>query len=187
MKIILLNGPKSAGKDTIADAYKNYHRGTRSVTVLPMVRAMHENALAEYGLPADSVDVINRTGCKDQPSGTLGGKTPREVYIEYGDKMREKYGEYVFGDMWLKRAAMVTPEKNGVIIVPDVRFQPEVNSAIRLAGRDNVMLVYVIRPGKSWFGDIGRFCEHDWSCTFLNNGPLDGLGYRFDSAIIEAW
>lgn len=187
MKIILLNGPKSVGKDTIADAYKNVTRGTRSVSILPMARAMHENALAEYGLPAESVDLINRTGCKDKPSGTLGGKTPREVYIEYGDKMRAKYGEYVLGDMWLKRAASIAPEKNGVIVVPDVRFQPEVNSAIRLAGRDNVMLVYVIRPGKSWFGDIGRFCEHDWSCTFLNNGPLDALGGKFENAINEAW
>ena len=185
MRVVLFNGPRTAGKDTLASALASRLSSRHPVTILPMARPMHEAALAEYDLPPETVDAYQSV--KDAPQAELGGESPREVYIEYGNRLRAEHGPDVIGDAWLKQAASIANHERGWLLVPDVRFQPEVNAAIRLAGKNNVMLVYVVRTGTSWEKDIGRFCEHDWSCTFINNGSLDDLGGRVERLLERAW
>lgn len=185
MRVVLFNGPRTAGKDTLASALAARLGSRNPVTILPMARPMHNAALAEYGLPPEKVDEYQAV--KDLPQDELGGKTPREAYIDYGNRLRAEHGQDVLGDMWMKTAAQIVNHERGWLLVPDVRFQPEVNAAVRLAGRNNTMLMYVVRTGSSWEKDIGRFCEHDWSCTFINNGTLDDLGGRVERLLERAW
>ncbi len=185
MKVVLFNGPRTAGKDTLASALASRLSSRHPVTILPMARPMHEAALAEYNLPPETVDAYQAV--KDKPQPELNGKTPREVYIEYGGRLRAERGPDVLGDLWRERASFITNHEHGWLLVPDVRFQPEVNAAITLAGKNNVMLTYVVRTGTSWERDIGRFCEHDWSCTFINNGSLDDMGGRLERLLERAW
>ena len=195
MKVVLFNGPRTAGKDTLASALASRLSSRHPVSILPMTKPMKMGAIRTVRYPnfteqfdgniEEAYEYFEAN--KDVALACLGGKTPRELYIEYGNKLRAEHGPDVLGDAWLNQAAQIVNHERGWLLVPDVRFQPEVNAAIRLAGKNNVMLVYVVRTGTSWERDIGRFCEHDWSCTCINNGSLDDLGGRVERLLERAW
>ncbi len=185
MKVVLFNGPRKSGKDTLAQAFANRIDHRVPVSCMKMATPMHEAALAEYDLGPHMVAAFESV--KDEPQPQLGGKTPRKVYIDYGNNLRAKHGPDVLGNMWIERVADIVNHERGWILVPDVRFQPEVNAAVRIAGASNVMLMYVVRTGCTWDGDIGRYCDHDWSCTFINTGSLDGLGGRVEQLLERSW
>lgn len=158
----MLNGPRRTGKSTIARAFA-WEVGIAAmnfsvVRVLHVGHVMQGEALAEYGLSADCVQMFDQVGIKDSPLPLLNGKTPREVYIAYGNRIREEQGENAVADLWLVAAAkLVATVSPTVIVVPDVRFMPEYNAACKLVGAHNVYLYTLHRPGHTWDGDIGSY------------------------------
>jgi len=196
MRVVLFNGPARAGKDTLASALHAHFSGSgRDAAILSVMMPAKLDAIRTVRYPGFAKQfggVIELTydhfeRNKDTPLECLDNKTPRQFYIEYFTRMREERGQGCLADAWAERAKAYTARENTLVLVPDVRLQVEVNAAVTLAGRNNVMLMYVTRDGTSWQNDIGRFCEHDWSCTFVNNGTLDGLGERVERLLQRAW
>ena len=198
MYVVLLNGPKGSGKDTIASEFAVLDEKR---AVLPVARQMQEEAMKAIGHPAETVDLVNRNGIKDEtcsfvyhnahlvawPEGTtLPILTPRELYIAYGDKLRAEQGSEVFADAWLKQAAILMRQGVETLVMPDCRLQPEVNAAIRLVGTNRTLLVHVPREGCTWDNDIGSYCDHDYSYMFINNFRRDELGTAL-SNIVPHW
>jgi|LGOV01.1.fsa_nt_gb hypothetical protein len=149
MKVILLNGPKRSGKDYIAERVALLG----GMTVRSMMQPMKIAALTLRGLHPDTW--LQFETRKDEPAPELDGQTPREVYIAHGTMMRERYGQNFVANLWMRH----TSEARGCndIIVPDVRFAPEVDAVVRLVGARNVVLVGVHRKGTNWDNDIGSY------------------------------
>jgi hypothetical protein len=65
------------------------------------------------------------------------GKTPRQIWIEVGNKMRE-----VYADVWIDNALRGTPSAQ-VLIITDLRFENEAKKVHSLGGK----IFKIIRPG----------------------------------------
>ena len=168
-RIILLNGPRQVGKDFIADRYiENALFGIKA-RKLPVMWPGKLKAMDEYGVPLTTVEAMEYA--KDEPHDMLrdlfGIKTPREVYIDYSARVRAEEGEDYFAELWAWHAKQLQHYDD--IVVPDVRFQPEVDVASREFGRHNVLLVRVHRQDCDWQRDIGSYCEHSSAADFYNN------------------
>lgn len=168
-RIIMLNGPRRVGKDHIASAFVDE---VASARILPIMWPVKVEALQTYGLPADAAKWLEHT--KDEPHAMLGGKTPREVYIEYGTELRDVAGEGIIAQRWVETAR--TLRGYGYLVVPDVRFQPEVDAAKREFGTHNVLLIRVRRDGHDWTDDIGSYCTHMFAHDFDNTPQSTDVG-----------
>lgn len=185
MRIVLFNGPRSSGKTTITRALCEYMGGHNiKCHIEDIMGPIKVNALAEHGLSHE--DVKEFEAVKDEPRHELDGKTPREVYIAYGERVRRRHGPTVFADMWKKRVTD-TGMNYDYILVPDCRLQAELDAAVSIVGVNKVMLVRVLRPGMTWQNDIGVYMDHDWSFTFDNNGHLENLGFDTFIQIQQNW
>lgn len=181
MRVVLLNGPKGVGKDYIADHYTDHLAEGDTARVLPLMWPVKIEALREAGLHPALVHELEKR--KDEPAPELGGKTPRQLYIEYGQLKRKEYGQNYIANLWLRKASDM---RYDMIIVPDVRFQPEVSAAIRLVGSRNVLLVHVHRGSITWEGDIGSYLEHETSCALHNDFKMLDPGEVLHE-IVKEW
>lgn len=164
---ILLNGPRQVGKDFLADSFIDYTRDERrvsSVRKIPITWPLKLEAMKAFNKTTSEVKVYETV--KDVPQEDLNGKTPREVYIEYGEYMRAEEGEEYFAKRWVACAKQYTGYK--YIIVPDVRFQVEVDTCARAFGPHNTFLVHVYRSDYDWTNDIGSYLEHEYSTSMIN-------------------
>ena len=171
-KVILLNGPRQVGKDFIADKFVEDANSARK---LPIMWPAKIAAMAEHGFTTSQVQYFET--CKDTKQPLLAGiadETPRSIYIEYGTRMREEHGDGYFAKMWAEFARRY--RGYGVIVVPDVRFQAEVDEALREFGEHNVMLVRVRQDDFDWQGDIGHYCEHWMAIDFDNTAQSPDVG-----------
>lgn len=174
-KVILLNGPRDVGKDFLADKFIDEELSARK---LPVTWPLKLEAMAQYGIPPSLVNGYEQS--KDVPINdqfaphALKGRTPREVYIKYGTALRAAEGESAVAKRWRNDARM--KRGYGFLLVPDVRFQPEVDEAVKEFGHLNVVLVHVRRAGRSWAGDIGSYVDHGQWFAYRNDG--DGSSFN---------
>jgi hypothetical protein len=95
-------------------------------------------------------------------------KTPRQIWIEVGNKMRE-----VYPNVWVD-ALLDQKYKEDVLIVTDVRFPNEVQ-AIKAR---NGILVKIVRdsvPNTDDAADCALDHYNAWDRTIYNNGTLNAL------------
>ncbi len=95
------------------------------------------------------------------------GKSPRDIWIEVGNKMRE-----IDVDVWLKNA--LSCKDCDVIIISDLRFRNEANYIKDHGG----ILIKILRLGTLTGADkaeIDLFGYGDWDYYIENDGTLDDL------------
>lgn len=186
-RAILLNGPRQVGKDFIADKYIDLSSSARKIPVMWPGKIA---AMAEYGVEPSAVRFLET--CKDKPISLLYdrngneverlvNRTPRQVYIEYGQRMRAEHGDGYFADLWQRHVHNYKGYRD--IVVPDVRFQPEVEAAVREFGAHNVLLVRVHQDDFDWKGDIGSYCTHWQSVQFDNTPQSDNVGHDLQDIV----
>lgn len=184
LRVILLNGPARTGKDETARQFIDLVPDTY---ILSMIAGLHAEALAEYGFSPDAANVFEHI--KDEPHNDLDGKTARQVYIEYGNKMRRRNGEDYFAQRWLKTAATLI-DKYSYIVVPDCKLWAEYRAAKRLVGEKHVCLVELHRTGRTWQNDVaglymGRHINGPLM-RIINDGDVSHLGRRLHE-IVAQW
>ncbi len=190
LRVVLMNGPRGVGKDEITKQYMALY----PAQVLSISKPMKMEAIRALDVFSHIDDAHAEAVVwaledeKDTPLPVLGGKTPRQVYIEYGNRRRQEAGETVFADMWLRVAAglIVTAKKPITLIVPDCRFAVELHAAMTLAGGRNCVVVHVHRDGHTWQDDIGSYIDHDWTYMYENNLPKHLLGDGL-ACILRRW
>ena len=194
MDIIIINGASGSGKTTLAEAYALKHKRT---CVLHMASVFKESALAPYtvvgaskGNLAGLVYRIEEKGLKDVPSPELRGKTPREVYIAEGIRLRKEKGRNAVCDMWQKKLYELIEKKEGgfkTLIVPDVRFQHELEFIMaNFAPAFKIHLVRMHRGTLNFDNDIGGYVAH-WRVRSID--LCNGTNAKIESVLtyFETW
>lgn len=143
-KVILLNGPPRAGKDTAGDYLVSQLAGSKLKFSDPVKGGTH--AAYELDVPTDHFEDV-----KDQRLPEFFGYTPRSCYIDHSERyMKPKHGKDIFGQLFVRRMIRSDDE---IIIVPDSGFVEEAAPVLDEVGPDNVMVVRIHRDGKSFAGD----------------------------------
>lgn len=156
-KIVLLNAPKGAGKDTIGRCLKN-------ITGCEL-RAF-KTALYECSFPlsrcekySEFLEYCNNRDLKEKPSELFYGMSPRGFLIHVSeDVIKPNFGETFFG----KKSAQsinVGDFERGVVFT-DSGFVEEATPIADKFGRENVYIVQFVGQGSENFeGDSREFIE----------------------------
>lgn len=154
-RIILLNGPRSVGKTTAAEAIKGLRP---DIVILSTMEPLKRQVIAEHGLdPAAYFDVFEML--KDSPFPELAGKTPRQAYIERGGQERQR-DPFVIANAWAKQAEMYLLIGFHVLM-PNCRLVEEFYATLSVIKPKDVLLMRLINPHKldPWSGDVGSWFE----------------------------
>lgn len=143
MKVVLINGPKRSGKNTLATMIA---KQTSNVEIIGfshhLKRFVHAIYLGAKGWKMDP-DVFDAV--KEVPQEILSGFTWRQMYIHYSEKViKPMHGAEWFGRQFM-RAAYATGAY--AILVPDSGFREEAENVVRAVGPENVLLIRLHRDG----------------------------------------
>ena len=153
MRVILLNGPPRAGKDSIGRALHNVMIPAARVSKFakPIVDYMWRN----YGIDTEAVN-------KDAPHDRLHGRTPREVMIAYSERFcKPLFGQDFFGMQAVLEVERTVEYRQGFLVFTDSGFVHEAVPVLRRVGKGNVLQVRVSRPGCSFHNDSRSYWHHD--------------------------
>lgn len=154
--IILLNGPKRSGKDTAASAMV---RGSVGWIIKPLAEELKRETLAYHGFDVGMLDTFDAK--KDEPLDAFMGLTWRDLVIDHSDVTRAAWGADHWASLWAARVRDIFAMDIPVVIMPDCRFQAELDVALSIT--PHVLLARIYRTAKAqhepdaWAGDIGSW------------------------------
>lgn len=172
MKIVLFNGPPSAGKDTSSQILLDWFKGSDNTVV---ERRMSHTIKAAFAATIDDQYFFN-TGFgiheahKNTPIDPFD-VSYRQWQIDFSEKfMKPLYGEDIFARLWCNWVHS-NPYPD-VILVPDCGFLIELETlSTRFHPRD-LLLVRIQREGCSFEGDSRSYLlpkTTDIQCRDLSN------------------
>lgn len=171
MYIIALGHQKHVGKDTSAHIIRDQLlllNDDIDIVIrgfaYELKRTCHSLFLS-YGL--ESLEYYERNpSLKDKPLPYIG-KTPRDIYIEVGNKLRE-----VQSDVWVR--LLLNKCSSDILIIPDLRYHNEVDHILQY----NNTLIKVINPHIEHMSDIADdnlLNFTGWNHIINNNGTIKEL------------
>lgn len=170
-RIILLNGPPSCGKDTIAEVMQHY--------VVKFATPLKDTVCQLYcGGDRDLFDKYDKDAkYKNEPSGQFFGLSCREAQINVSEKfMKPIHGKRVFGDI-LARA--LEGHEGDFFVVSDSGFIEEAMALVEKFGPNKVMLIRLHRDGCNYDGDSRSYIEWPenyseslYQADVYNNGTI---------------
>jgi hypothetical protein len=184
-KIIFINGPKRAGKDTagaalfIAGIAKLYKMTTPMDDAL---RGLFGFTHAEYKKWREDM--------KDDPS-FMGGHKFRNVLISMSeDWLKRLFGKDIFGRLAVMRIQRMkeTGTQTDIVAITDSGFKEEMLPLIKQFGKDNCFLIRVHRDGTSFDGDSRSFVElEDVTSIDIYNNYDEDLYKQMIIAAVDKW
>lgn len=155
-KVILLNSPAGAGKDTTANLLNNYTAVCRHSFKEGLINI----TCAIYSLHRGFWDSEYSHGAKDQPKSYLKGLTMREALIKVSETIiKPNYGKRWFGEMAAATMNENTFKQVGYVF-SDSGFVEEIYPIAERFGAENLVLVRFTRPGHETFaGDSRNWVE----------------------------
>ena len=163
MKLIGITGKARSGKDTIAKYLWAHYGFTRIALADPLKLAVQQAfSLTQAQLGDELKDVVI----------PYWGIAPRQMYQQIGDSFKEKFGE----DFWIKRWRLSYGHfmDTDHVVVPDVRFDNEVNEIRAFGG----VIIRVIR-GTGLEGEAGQH-KSEAGITLPVNYTIDNRGSLAD-------
>lgn len=193
MLIIGFGHRKRVGKDTAAKFLQTHLRiGIRKINIVkgnlayPLKQQTHE-LWGWAGLrEPEFYDTEEGAPLREVVLPKLG-KTPRQVWIDYGNKIRE-----IYPDTWMAYQLHHAKEviKTDLLILADIRYHNEVNII-----KDNGGKVYkIVRPDAPISNDVADTAldSYDsWDGTITNDNSLGAFDLQIKTLIadplIEDW
>lgn len=170
--IIGLGHQKRTGKDTLCEALLYaYRMADQDASRVAFGDSLKNVCRLLYGWAGlHNGYYYNLPECEHEREIVLPaiGKTPRQIWIEVGNKLRDVYAE-----TWIQHA-LRSDHLSEVLIIPDVRY-PNEAQAIKKAGG---VLVKVDRPGLPEPTDVADTALSGfdgWDFQFQNTGTLEDL------------
>jgi hypothetical protein len=140
-KVIAITGHAGAGKDTAASAISSIYDRAYS---LPFAAPLKEVCASLFNIPLEHFHSREKKELKNH----MWGMSPREIAQMFGtEAMRNTFGTDFWIRVWNNKAT--TYNFANIIIVPDVRFQNELDF---LSSKGAVVL-RITRDG--WDGNVG--------------------------------
>lgn len=158
VRIVLLNGPPGAGKDTGAEYLARYFFDTVNIKFSESLkRSVFVDVGIPYETPLDFFDPV-----KDLPFDLFGGRSFRQALIEKSeDHGKPLYGDAHYGRVFLRRAAQAAHQGIKLLAVSDSGFAGEAKAIIPFFPQHHVMLVRIRAEarGKTFAGDSRGYID----------------------------
>ena len=166
MKIMLLNGPPSSGKDTAAVAIQRQLTAQFDVIIsidrlsMPIKRAF----AGTVDIPIDNLGNVKYfESIKETPLTILNGKSYRQWQIDFSEKfMKPLYGEDIFARLLIDRIKTYLAQHGipDILIIPDCGFQIELDTLVTELNPKHITLFHLVRPGTDWSKDSRGYVSH---------------------------
>jgi hypothetical protein len=163
-KIIVLNGPKSSGKDMLGDYLAAIFD---DVVVKSFKSELLEDTIEHFGVsPEWFYAVYDNRVSKEQPLVELGGKSPREALIYVSEDIKKPlYGNQYYGDSLvgsIDRGFINVITDGGVANFTDTvnktgEHWAEIIPIVEEFGEDNILIIQLMRDNCSFEGDSRRY------------------------------
>lgn len=158
MRVILLNGPPGCGKDTVGRILRDDYFGIGVACLMKFADPVKTGTHALYQVPPEFMHVDAYEHCKEISHLHFFGKTPREAYIEFSEKLvKPVKGKDFFGRVAARRVKEKTAYE--YCIFTDSGFAEEALPVIDLVGPENVLLINLIRAGCNFSSDSRSYLE----------------------------
>lgn len=180
MKLILINGPKGSGKDTLAQMILDRIPNTRLTTfktVLYKETARRLNVDLNW-----LIEVATDRTLKETPLEELGGISPRQALIDTSeDHIKKEHGP--FGVSYHLVEDILSREYCGrfTFVIPDSGFNHEVNyltNVLKKFGLSNLTVIRLDRDGCTYEGDSREYLDNP-DIHLHNNGSPEELYQAF--------
>lgn len=145
MKIMILNGPKSSGKDFAAEAISQYFGD--DCKHVKLSQPLKEIVASILGLPVNKLE-----GVKEKE--IYKGMSYRDMQIFTFQQLSK-----VFGEDWLGRvtANRLVDAEFPFCVISDGGRPHDVVPLIRAVGPQNILIVQIMREGCTFIGDIRSY------------------------------
>lgn len=168
-RIIFVNGPPRAGKDTVGNIiFEELEKRGVGVAVGKFAGVLKTRTHAAYGLfderggplPPDAFE-----DRKDDPLPEFLGLSPRKAYIMMSEAYyKPTHGQTVFGKLLLQDIlklfdALPCGAERPVIVISDSGFEPETEPIIERFGSEECALIRVHREGFDFSGDSRSYLD----------------------------
>jgi len=177
--IIGIGHRRRVGKDTLGNLLwkRLIHAGVkpaRDAFARKLKKAAHR--IFAYGGLLEPQQYDHNPDLREKPLPAIG-KSPREIWIEVGNKLRE-----VDPAVWIRSVIDAPAHQNaGVLLVTDTRYPNEVQAIHECGG----MVIKIVRPGIPEFRDVADSAladmpDSEWDLVVANDGDLDALEAKAD-------
>jgi hypothetical protein len=164
--IIIFNGPPGSGKDEAAAWMQN--RG--NFEHLSFKHELYKETIYYFDVPTDwFMERCTDRETKEVPSVLLGHMSCREAMIHVSENViKPKHGKSYFGEQVTKQV------KDGVdYVISDGGFVEEIMPLIDRVGKNDIVLVQLVREGCSYSTDSRRYFNgspvYDFICGKLSS------------------
>lgn len=159
-KIILLNAPAGAGKDTLGSMLQTQVK--EQSEVVKFASPLKSVAIQLYcnGDSRKFYEFDHDQEKKSKPDDVFLGKSCRQVQIDISEVyMKPMHGQQVFGKFLANYIHKRADEGIEVFFVTDSGFRPEAEVLVEEFGPQNILLVRIHREGHSYEGDSRNYIE----------------------------
>lgn len=163
--IIILNGPRSSGKDMIADRISSQY----NVIHNRFKTSLYEISASIAGMDEERfIELASDTNQKEQPLNELWGLSPRNFMIKVSEEViKPNFGKYYFGERTVKdiqttldffnNSRFNFDKKHQFFIYSDGGFSKEIIPIVERYGKDAAKIVHLKRDGYDFQGDSRRY------------------------------
>jgi hypothetical protein len=166
MKILFLNGPPRAGKDTVGNALRMRFPGCEVAKFAGELKDAVHRAF-NLNVPTDYFE-----SRKDQPCPEFFGQTPRAAYIAFSERfMKPLYGQGVFGRLLVQTLQGMEEAGVKLVAVTDSGFREEADEVLKVY--PEALLVRLHRAGTSFMGDSRSYIQLGIEAVDMHNDTVE--------------
>ena len=187
MKIILLNGPPSSGKDHAAKVIRNRFFKIVNHPFFRWEKMSFPHKMAFARMTGTDIDSDgNNITYETKKTEVIPwlGVSYRQWQIDFSERfMKPLYGEDIFARMFLMRNLTWLDDPNWLCVVSDCGFETEACTIHAAMPHNDVLLIRLFRDGYDFTGDSRNYISKRLKVRdteVINNGTRD-----FDQTIIE--
>ena len=179
MLLLGINGYAHSGKSTLAYHLIHKHDFTLVKFANPFKAALR-GMWFSMGLSSEEIDRMEDGDLKDLPHDMLGGTTPRDYQIHFGEGTRERFGQAVWVDIAVRTILKMKALGVERIVVDDVRKDIEGSALQGIGGYVAAIHRAGVGP-KNGHATENMFSTPDWSVT--NDGTIAELRDDADALV----